>query len=148
VEGATIKLVKEGPMHCRRIISITIVLATFVLITTVEADNQAGPTNVINHGAIPDDGKDDSSAVEEAIRACSLSATKTLHFPGGTFDIASVTFPSMIGVELSKGAILKLHDDATVKFEGAFVTGLYQIFSGNGNVRFGPGAVSEVYPQW
>lgn len=135
-------------MHCRRIMPITIVLATFLLITTVEADNQAGPTNVINHGAIPDDGKDDSSAVKEAIRACRLSATKTLHFPGGTFDIASVTFPSMIGVELSKGAVLRLHDNATVKFDGAFVAGLYQVFSGNGNVRFGPGAASEVYPQW
>lgn len=105
-------------------------------------------TNVVDYGAIPNDGKDDTAAVTAAINACKGSDTKALYFPGGKFNVSTLAFPSTISVETSNGSLLEIDREATVKFDGPFTAGLYQVFSGAGNTHFGAGAVGEVYPQW
>ena len=104
--------------------------------------------NVVDYGAIPNDGKDDTAAVTAAINACVNNDTKTLYFPGGEFNLASITFPPTINVVVANGALLKIAKKSTVLFNGPFTAGLYQTFSGSGNIQFGAGAVVEVYPQW
>ena len=104
--------------------------------------------NVVDYGAVPGDAKDDTTAVTAAINACATSDTKTLYFPGGKFNLASVTFPPTINVVVANGAILYTKEKSTVLFNGPFTAGLYQVFSGPGNFQFGAGAVIEVYPQW
>ncbi|MFA5866045.1 MAG: glycosyl hydrolase family 28-related protein [Phycisphaerae bacterium] len=105
-------------------------------------------TNVVDCGAVPNDAKDDTAAVNAAINACATSDTKTLYFPGGKFNLATVTFPPALNVVVANGALLDIQKKATVLFNGPFTAGLYQVFSGPGNIQFGAGAVSEVYPQW
>jgi len=59
-----------------------------------------------------------------------------------------VTIPSNIKVEIEKGAILSIANTKTLTINGPFDAGLYQVFSGDGSVVFGSGAVAEVYPEW
>lgn len=105
-------------------------------------------SSVLDYGAIPNDGKDDTAAITRAISACTGSDTKRLYFPGGKFNLSRLTFPPGISVDISNGGSLEIQKEATVKFDGPLTAGLYQIFSGDGNARFGPGVVSEVFPQW
>ena len=104
--------------------------------------------NVADYGALPNDGKDDTAAVTAAINACAGGDTKTLYFPGGTFNVGGMTFPAPVNVVMGAGVLLEIKDGATVTFNGPFTAGLYRVFSGTGNAQFGPGAVSEVHPQW
>ena len=105
-------------------------------------------TSVVDHGAVPNDDRDDTRAISAAIAACSGSGTRTLYFPGGTYNLSNLTIPSTINVMIPNGAILKIADKATVRFNGPFTAGLHQAFAGAGHAHFGPGAVGEVYPQW
>ena len=104
--------------------------------------------NVVEYGAGPDDHQDDTDAVNEAIKVCMTGRIKTLVFPAGTFNLATVMFPKEINVVVVSGALLQIHPDATVRFNGPFSAGLYQVFSNSGKVNFGNAAVTEVYPQW
>jgi len=115
------------------------------------AEPPQGPTtvtNVVDFGAVPNDGKDDTKAVNAAIAACKGMDTRTLCFSGGTFNLSTITFPPTISVVIPNGALLKASDEAIVRFDGPFSAGLYQVFSGPGWAQFGAGAVSAVYPQW
>ncbi|MBM82610.1 MAG: hypothetical protein CMJ78_18765 [Planctomycetaceae bacterium] len=111
-------------------------------------DRHVGRTNVADFGAIPGDDRDDTQALSRAISACKGNDTKVLFFPGGRYDVGELNFPPSISVEMAHGAVLQTRDTATVKFDGPFLAGRYQVFLGNGNVRFGAGSVSEVLPQW
>ena len=99
-------------------------------------------------GAIPNDGKDDTKAVQAAIAACKGRNTRTLHFSGGTFHLSNITFPPTLSVVIPNGAVLDVTDGSIARFDGPFSAGLHQVFSGPGRVQFGAGAVGEVYPQW
>jgi hypothetical protein len=105
-------------------------------------------TNVGDFGAVSNDGKDDTKAVNAAIAACKGSGTRTLYFPGGTFNLSDITFPPTISVVIPNGTVLKVLDKAIIRFDGPFSAGLHQVFSGLGRAQFGTGAVSEVFPQW
>jgi len=104
--------------------------------------------NVIDYGVLPDDGTDDTAAVNKAIQACSEGKNKTLLFPSGTINLSSVTFPKDINVVMLCGALLQIGKDAIVRFDGPFSAGLYTVFSNSGRVHFGNAAVQEVVPQW
>jgi len=113
------------------------------------AAQEAGAvTCVSDYGAVPNDGTDDTAAVNRAIRACEKADTKELFFPGGTFNVSSITFPPSINVVMASGAHLEISNGHTVTFNGPFTAGLYEVFSGEGEVHFGNAAVKEVYPQW
>ena len=107
-----------------------------------------GATNVADYGAIANDGKDDTAAIQRALAACAGSPQKTLSFPGGRFHLANLTFRRDVSVYLPNGTLLELEQDAVLHIHSPFRAGLYQVFSGPGNVHFGNGAVSEIYPQW
>lgn len=47
-----------------------------------------------------------------------------------------------------KGVLYSIASGKTLTISGPFSAGLYQVFSGDGSVIFGGGAVSEVYPEW
>ena len=111
-------------------------------------DSRMSAIHVIDFGATPDDGMDDTAAVNAAIHSATTSNTKTLSFSGGKFNLSNLTFPQALSVVISNGTLLELQNGTTIQFEGPFTAGLYQVFSGNGNAQFASGAVSEVYPQW
>ena len=101
-------------------------------------------TYVADFGAIPNDGKDDTKAVQAAIAACKGRNTRTLHFSGGTFHLSNITFPPTLSVVIPNGAVLDVTDGSIARFDGPFSAGLHQVFSGPGRVQFGEGAVGEV----
>lgn len=111
-------------------------------------DIRMSAIHVIDFGATPDDGMDDTAAVNAAIHSATTSKTKTLSFSGGKFNLSNLTFPRALSVVVSNGTLLELQNGATIQFGGPFTAGLYQVFSGNGNAQFASGAVSEVFPQW
>jgi hypothetical protein len=116
--------------------------------SAARAQGTPGSVSVVDQGAIPNDGLDDTAAVTAAIAACGRSDSKTLFFPGGTFNLAALTFPAGIQVILADGALLEVGADATLTFDGPFTAGLYRVFSDSGRIQFGNAAVTEVYPQW
>ena len=116
--------------------------------TAKPPQGQATVTHVADFGAVPNDGKDDTKAVNAAIAACKGSQTRMLHFSGGTFDLSHITFPPTISVVIPNGTVLNVTDGAIARFDGPFSAGLHQVFSGRGRTQFGAGAVGEVYPQW
>lgn len=59
---------------------------------------------------------------------------------------SDTTVPSNIHVLALKGTLF--YGPYTLTINGSFSAGLYQVFSGDGNVSFGDGAVDKVYPQW
>ena len=133
-------------MKRQNVVSVLLALAALGVIARIGAQSTRTPsslqgrlavTNVLDYGAIPDDGRDDTSAIVAAINACKGSGTKTLYFAGGRFQMSSLHFPAELSVR-----------HATVQFDGPFRAGLYQVFSDTGNAYFGAGAVNEVYPQW
>lgn len=133
-------------------LAILVIIALCLGAETISAPGSAksgiAVINVVDYGAVPNDSKDDTAAVTAAIGACAGSATKTLYFPGGTFNLATTTFPTTINVVIADGALLEIQSEATATFNGPFTAGLYRVFSGTGSAQFGAGTVSEVYPQW
>ena len=103
--------------------------------------------NILDHGAVVNDDENDTAAVVRAVEACREEGS-TLYFPPGTYDLSQITFPEDVRVILSRGARMKLDEDATATFNGPFEAGLYPVFSATGKVSFGNAAVREVLPQW
>jgi len=148
-----------------RWVSLVLCLATAVLVPCLGAEPVTAPastpvgmpnvtksgivvTSVVDYGAVPNDSKDDTAAINNAINACAGSDTKTLYFPGGTFNLKSITFPAGINVSIGDGGLLEITGGDIATFNGPFTAGLYRVFSGAGGARFGAGVVKEVYPQW
>ena len=100
--------------------------------TAKPPQGQATVTHVADFGAVPNDGKDDTKAVNAAIAACKGSQTRMLHFSGGTFDLSHITFPPTISVVIPNGTVLNVTDGAIARFDGPFSAGLHQVFSGRG----------------
>jgi len=60
----------------------------------------------------------------------------------------NLTVPATITLDINHGAIFSVDAGKTLTVNGGVPAGAYQIFSGDGTVAFGNGAVKEVYPQW
>ena len=58
------------------------------------------------------------------------------------------TIPSNITLKIQNGARASISSAKTLTINGPFDAGLYQVFSGDGTVVFGNGAVKECYPEW
>jgi len=95
-------------------------------------------------GAVPDDGLDDTAAIQAAIASCLSGLVKTISFPGGTLDVGSVEFPDELSVLILSGTVLRVAQDEIVTFSGPVSIGRYQVFEGD--VSF-PGQ-SEVLVDW
>lgn len=74
----------------------------------------------------------------------------TLVVPSGNHVAGGVTVPSTLTLRALRGVNFTVATGTTFTINGPLGAGLYQIFlcTGTGKVRFGPGAVSEVYPEW
>ncbi|MBB74938.1 MAG: hypothetical protein CMJ75_10545, partial [Planctomycetaceae bacterium] len=124
------------------------IVAVISDVDSTQPQTSAGVTNVASYGAIANDGKDDTVAVQRALAACAGSPRRTLYFPGGRFHLSSLTFRKDVSVHLANGTRLELEQGEVLRVNGPFRAGLYQVFSGTGDVHFGAGAVSEILPQW
>lgn len=103
--------------------------------------------NVKSYDVIGNGSIDDYGALNTLIESVGSTPTE-LYFPRGTYKIGTnTTFPSNIVLNLTNGAMLSPDSGKTVAINGEIKAGLYQIFTGNGNVS---GAIknSEVYPEW
>lgn len=74
---------------------------------------------------------------------------RTLVIPPGVWSIANdLTIPTNIGLRVEMGGILQIATGKTLIINGPFEAGLYQMFSGDGSVKFEGRLTKEVYPQW
>ncbi|MCC6423917.1 MAG: right-handed parallel beta-helix repeat-containing protein [Phycisphaerales bacterium] len=88
-------------------------------------------------------------AIESQLKAIGQTH-KTLVLETGRWTIQkSVRIPANVNLKLEYGAELELGEGVTFTIDGPMeAVGIGRIFYGKGNVRFGPGYLKEVYPQW
>ena len=67
-----------------------------VWLSAAQAGPEDGTTfNILDYGAVPDDGNDDTGAIAAAIEASDPNAGEDIFIPAGVFHIASgLTIPS------------------------------------------------------
>lgn len=71
----------------------------------------------------------------------------TLNISSAKVISVDTTFPVTLSVVINKPGILTINDGITLTINGPFNAGLYQVFTGLGNVVFN-GAINVIYPQW
>lgn len=61
-----------------------------------------------------------------------------------------LVIPRTVAITIMKGGMIVRRAPAKLTINGAFDAGMYQVFEGfeSGGLRFGPGSISEIYPQW
>lgn len=114
-------------------------ITLFILMLTANTMNvQAAPQKVYENPALTARLKQIGSRDRE------LALTE------GNWKIdRSLTIPSNVDLKLRSGAKFLIAKGATLTINGDLeVSGLHQVFSGDGKVRFGAGFVRPVYPQW
>jgi hypothetical protein len=87
---------------------------------------------------------------QSAVTAIGSNAV-ILRVPAGTYNIsADLTVSANITLKPERGAVFAVATGKTLTINGGLEAGLYQIFScsGTGKVVFGPGSVTEAYPEW
>ena len=79
-----------------------------------------------------------------------MSLTRVSQSMIGYNGVTSITTNTTITEDLyiGSGQIFNVSGGATLTFSGAFDAGLYQIFTGTGEVKFDIGSVSRVCPEW
>jgi hypothetical protein len=80
-----------------------------VLLLTSLSAVQAGDINIMSHGAVPNDDRDDTLAVRAALEACGDAGGGTVIVPKGVF---------MVARQGSETPILSIPSDTTVRGEG------------------------------
>ncbi|HAH37916.1 MAG TPA: hypothetical protein DCL81_15800, partial [Algoriphagus sp.] len=98
-----------------------------------------------NSGALTD------TTISDACAAIGTTNVRTLYIGPGDWVIEAdldLSSYSNICFEIAPGANLQISNTKTLTINGPFKAGLYQVFSGDGNVKFGGGTVKEVYPEW
>lgn len=94
----------------------------------------------------------DGTAYENAALSTIMSKLEnkqsTLLFRPGSYRLKSIVFPKHLTLEFERGATLSIDSSHLVVIEGWVNAGYYRIFQGKGNVRFGAGAITEVYADW
>lgn len=75
---------------------------------------------------------------------------RTLFVRRGRWNISEdINIPLNVGLKLERGVSFAISKEGSLNINGSFeAEGLYQLFSGEGKVRFGDGFIGEVYPQW
>jgi hypothetical protein len=104
----------------------------------VKIQNEAGETfaNISDYASL-------------AAAVTAIGATKTTLIIGTDQAVADdLTIPITLELMPINGAILTVASGKALVINSSFNAGPYQVFAGTGTVTFGPGAVSEVFPQW
>jgi hypothetical protein len=77
------------------------------------------------------------------------NADAETELPVGTYYVSSnYTVPPNIKLRIRKGATINVAKGVILTINCAFEAGLYQVFSGPGNVIFSSNTISAGYPQW
>ncbi|MCH2400611.1 MAG: hypothetical protein MK364_15955, partial [Pirellulales bacterium] len=103
--------------------ALTLGATVVAVISDVKSPRTAassGVTSVADYGAIANDGKDDTAAIRRAIAACAGSPRRTLSFPGGRFQVSSLTFRRDVSVQLPNGTLLEIAEDAVLQINSPF----------------------------
>ena len=70
--------------------------------------------NVLDYGAVPNDGKLDTAAIQRAIDETSAHGGGTVVIPSGVYDVGAITLKSNVNLHLeSKDTILRFTRDIT-----------------------------------
>jgi len=72
----------------------------------------------------------------------------TMLVDGNTDIDSDATTDEYINLKVEKGNPINISAGVTLTIGGPFEAELYKVFDGGGNVSFGSGAVTEVYPEW
>jgi len=101
--------------------------------------------SVKDFNAVGDGIVDDTAAIQNAV---GQMTGKTLYFPAGTYPISFSFTMSAARIAMDYGAIFVVGSGVTLTINCPLDAGLYQIFKGNGSVKFGSGNVPQPCPQW
>lgn len=70
--------------------------------------------NVLDYGAVPNDGKLDTAAIQRAIDETSAHGGGTVVIPSGVYDVGAITLKSNVNLHLeSKDTVLRFTRDIT-----------------------------------
>ena len=117
---------------------------------TVSSGMVADPVGVGNTAAINDPaGANDPSSINNAV-AAAAQTNGTVTISSAQTLSADLIIPSNVDVVIEKGGSIVKASNYTLKINGPFSAGLYQVFSGfsPGDVTFGSGSVMQILPQW
>lgn len=104
-------------MHIKKLMTILIACAVILscfAIPTQAAEDPADAVSVKDFGAIPDDGKDDSTAIQSAFDYAVKNGAKTVKFDAGVYDFSE----NPIG-GVGKDAYLHISGAKNLTLEGA-----------------------------
>src|SRR6266480_3126424 len=99
-----------------------------------------------DYGAAGDGRTNDTAAFQHLFEvAGSAPATITL---ARKFAVGGLNMPPNFALSFEDGGLALAAGGSPVSIEGPVIAGLVQIFFGSLPVRFRPGSVSEIYPEW
>ncbi|GAB4232880.1 MAG: hypothetical protein OHK0028_08420 [Deltaproteobacteria bacterium] len=99
-------------------VSVSIVLSIVIAPRALSGETLPGSLpadlrrEVRSFGAIPGDGVEDSTSIQRAIDNAAAEGGGDVLIPPGVFDVANLQLKSNVRIVCSKGAVLKLVDDA------------------------------------
>lgn len=96
----------------------TVLLLCFVSIASIARANSYDPTR---YGAIADDGKSDTSAIQQAIDECSRAGQGVVLLEGGKFIAGSLRIKSGVTLKIAKGAELHCSPDQEELHRGVWI---------------------------
>ena len=73
---------------------------------------------------------------------------RTILVDAAMYIETDITVPRNRDLFFVNGGMLSIAEGKVLRIEGTVTAALFQIFSGNGAVRFGGGNVANLYPQW
>ena len=91
---------------------------------------------------------DVSSYTNLATAVTAIGSSKATLVISNTQVTDSVTIPSNVDLKILQTGNLSVNSGKTVTVNGSFESGLYQVFSGTGNIVFGTNTVNRVQPEW
>ena len=102
------------------------------------------PDRLYHYGGVPVDSAVDVQGYDDLSDAISTIGTTetTLVITSEQTVSTDETVPTTMALRFLKGGSLSIDSGKTVTINGHLDSGLYQIFSGDGSVAFGAGAVT------
>jgi Pectate lyase superfamily protein len=76
------------------------------------------------------------------------SKPATLSISGTMTVSENLTVPESLSLAIARGGGISIAPGKTLTIKSPFETGRYRVFQGQGTVKFEPGSVTDVYPEW
>lgn len=98
--------------------------------------------------SIPNSGTTDIYSTLNSLLTTISTTYSTIYFPTGTYKLSTnITIPVNVNLFMESGAVFSIDSGVTLTINGEITAGLWQIFSGSGDVGGKP-KTSVFYPQW